>query len=224
MRKLMLIVLYLVLSALLFGCDSAAQPQDNIADKTSEIPVTVPEVLPAEAPTEVPDDEPDEIPSEETDEHKTGTDETDAWAWGVFPIEFTAKDLYGNLVTEETLGEKQLFFVHLWGTWCPPCVAEMPDLAVVAREFSDRVGFLGLLDDYSSNLSGAINIAESSDIPDTFIMVDARIPEMLELLSLVHTGYVPTTVIFTAGGEMFEPLIGAYGLEYSTVLNAILEG
>ena len=39
--------------------------------------------------------------------------------------------------------------VNIWGSWCPPCLVEAPDLARVSREFQGRVQFLGvdILDD-----------------------------------------------------------------------------
>ena len=32
--------------------------------------------------------------------------------------------------------------VNLWATWCPPCIAEMPDLQALYNEYGDRVEFL----------------------------------------------------------------------------------
>jgi thiol-disulfide isomerase/thioredoxin len=34
--------------------------------------------------------------------------------------------------------------VNIWGSWCPPCMVEAPELARVSREFQDRVQFLGV--------------------------------------------------------------------------------
>jgi thiol-disulfide isomerase/thioredoxin len=34
--------------------------------------------------------------------------------------------------------------VNVWGSWCPPCRAEAPELAVVSREFDGQVQFLGV--------------------------------------------------------------------------------
>ncbi|MFK5585133.1 TlpA disulfide reductase family protein [Serinicoccus sp. LYQ131] len=37
--------------------------------------------------------------------------------------------------------------INVWGSWCPPCVAEMPELVEVANEFADEgkpVQFLGI--------------------------------------------------------------------------------
>jgi len=169
------------------------------------------------------DDDYDDDDYYDSEDHMSDGTYVDSLPWGYFPFSFSVHDLYGNTVTEESMGEKQLFFVHLWATWCPPCIAEMPDLAIVAWEYGDRVGFIGLLDDFGNNPDGAINILESSNKPDFFITVDANDAQFSELLALVHTGYVPTTVIFTSDGDMFEPLIGAYFEAYAVILDAILE-
>jgi thiol-disulfide isomerase/thioredoxin len=34
--------------------------------------------------------------------------------------------------------------VNIWGSWCPPCRVEAPDLSTVAHEFEEQVQFLGV--------------------------------------------------------------------------------
>jgi cytochrome c biogenesis protein CcmG, thiol:disulfide interchange protein DsbE len=34
--------------------------------------------------------------------------------------------------------------VNVWGSWCPPCMEEAPDLAQVSKEFEGRVQFVGI--------------------------------------------------------------------------------
>lgn len=142
---------------------------------------------------------------------------------GAFPFAFAAEDLYGNPVTEKSLGEKRLFFVHYWATWCPPCVGEMPELAEIAVGYSGEVGFFALLDDYTSNADGAVTIAQSAGVPDSFIMVDAGAPGLEGLRSMLDSGYVPTTVLIGPdGGMLGSQLIGSYGKKYADVLDEYL--
>jgi cytochrome c biogenesis protein CcmG/thiol:disulfide interchange protein DsbE len=35
--------------------------------------------------------------------------------------------------------------VNVWGTWCRPCVAEVPELVAFAEKAGDRVGLVGVL-------------------------------------------------------------------------------
>ena len=219
------VIICILLSLSLAGCAGSDTPTEGSVD--TEEPVQeepgqdAPEPAPAQtdAQTDAQEEIPDDAPPGETSQDSA---DTDGLIWGILPFSFTAEDLYGNTVTEETIGEKQLFFIHFWATWCPPCVGEMPELAAIAEEFSDRVGFIGLLEDYDSNLEGAINITESSGVPESFVMVDARLPELSDLLMLVQSGSVPTSIIVAADGRMSEQIIGAYGSAYADILNNIL--
>ncbi|MCL2010430.1 MAG: TlpA family protein disulfide reductase [Synergistaceae bacterium] len=141
---------------------------------------------------------------------------------GTFPYAFTAKDLYENDVTEQSLGEKEIFFVHLWATWCPPCLVEMPDIGKIAEKYADRVGFIGLLVDYDSNRQGAIKIKESAGV--TFVNIDADTKGLENVLAMLNSGYVPTTVILNRDGEIIgDAIIGARGAGYGAYLDSALD-
>ena len=128
----------------------------------------------------------------------------------VFPIQFQAKDLYGNDVNETFWGEKEYFFLYNTATWCGPCIQGMPVLAAVAREFEDRVGFLALLDDYRNNARGAIRNAENAGIPSSFIFIDGRLAGVQKILALVQNGYIPAAVIIGKDGKpLMEPFHAA---------------
>lgn len=51
---------------------------------------------------------------------------------------FDLPDLRGNKVgsADEIFAERVLF-VTLWGTWCPPCVSEIPTLNDLQRRYAD---------------------------------------------------------------------------------------
>jgi len=138
-----------------------------------------------------------------------------------FPYKFTTEDIYGKQVTEKSLGEKELYFVHYFATWCPPCVKEMPDLAYIAKKYGNRVGFIGLLDDYDTNRAVAIRLVENAGIP--FIMVDAEHKDFKNLLKLVQSGYVPTTILIGRDGKIIGgQIVGSYGLDYAGFIEKAL--
>jgi len=138
-----------------------------------------------------------------------------------FPYKFSTEDIYGKRVTERSLGEKELYFVHYLATWCPPCVREMPELAYIARKYGDRVGFIGLLDDYDTNKDAAIRLAEKAGIP--FILIDAEHHELWKLLEMVQSGYVPTTILIGRDGKVIgEQIVGSYGLDYIKFIDKAL--
>ncbi|MDA8432453.1 MAG: TlpA disulfide reductase family protein, partial [Nitrospiraceae bacterium] len=51
--------------------------------------------------------------------------------------DFTLKDLRGNHVTLSSLKGK-VVLLNFWATWCPPCVAEMPELNKLYRKMASR--------------------------------------------------------------------------------------
>jgi len=207
-RILTILLVVLIFALPLSACDDA--PDSAVLHTDAE-----PTPQPTPAPTPAPEPAADEPTVDEP-----GPNQAAGYA---FPFTFTGTDLYGNTVTEESLGEPQIFFVHYWATWCPPCVNEMPDLAKLAKEYEGRVGFIALLDDYSSNLSGAKRITDSAGMPSSFIMVDANTSGLGTLLSMVQSGYVPTTVIIGGDGRMLgDQLIGSLGGGYAAYLDKYL--
>jgi len=128
-----------------------------------------------------------------------------------FPFPFSVYDLHGNFVTEEVLGDKDLFFVFYWSTWCPSCVQAMPELAQLAYEFGDRVGFMTMQGDFFTARDAGIRITENAEIP--FITVPALHNELQPLRELLRSGFVPTSVIIDRDGNVIGDQIVGRGLE-----------
>ncbi|MCL2703026.1 MAG: TlpA family protein disulfide reductase [Defluviitaleaceae bacterium] len=141
---------------------------------------------------------------------------------GSFPFEFTAEDIFGETVTRDDLSGKEIYFVHLWATWCGPCIAEMGELAEVAEMYADSVGFLGLLTDYYENRAGAARVAEANGV--TFMNIPDRTPGLETVRQMVQSGFIPTTIIIDGAGNMIGgQLVGAKGLGYARYIEEALE-
>ena len=76
----------------------------------------------------------------------------------------------------------------------------MPGLAELADEFGGRVGFLTLLGDFDTGKASAISITESAGAP--FLTADAFHSDFQRLMQLLSSGFVPTTVLIGADGDV----------------------
>lgn len=50
-------------------------------------------------------------------------------------------DEQNNLISFSDL-KGEVIIINFWATWCPPCVAEMPDFDALYRSFNSKVKFL----------------------------------------------------------------------------------
>jgi cytochrome c biogenesis protein CcmG/thiol:disulfide interchange protein DsbE len=55
-----------------------------------------------------------------------------------------AVDLAGNAVDVTMYAKGQPLVVNIWGTWCPPCLHELPGFVEEAVRLKGRVQFIGL--------------------------------------------------------------------------------
>ena len=128
---------------------------------------------------------------------------------GAFPA-FTTVDLDGNTVTNDIFAGKTLTVVNIWGTFCGPCINEMPELAQWDAEMPEGVQIIGLVSDlYSADdtetLETAKQICEATGV--TFPSLIAG-DDFLQLLSGVIG--VPTTLFVDSSGAIVgEPIVGA---------------
>ena len=125
----------------------------------------------------------------------------------VFPA-FSAKDIYGAAVDNGIFADYELTMLNIWGTFCGPCIMEMPDLGELAAAMPAGTQLVGLVGDAlnEENIELAQTIAESTGAAYLHIVPD------LELYNFLRTDIVayPTTLFIDKQGNMVgEPLIGA---------------
>jgi len=85
--------------------------------------------------------------------------------------------------------------VNFWGSWCAPCVAEMPDLEVVFNEVSPQVAFLGF--NVTDRRDDADELIERTGVSYTM----AEDPD-----GEIHRAFrgfaMPTTILIAADGTV----------------------
>lgn len=123
--------------------------------------------------------------------------------------DFATVDLSGNAVTQEVFAQAHVTVVNIWGTFCPPCIAEMPELGQWAREMDGDIQLIGVVCDYYAGDEATLDQARTilQDSGADFVNLAAD-PTMEEFLSQFM--FVPTTLLVDSEGALIgEPIVGA---------------
>ena len=139
--------------------------------------------------------------------------------------EFTTNDIDGNEVTESIFANKDLTVVNIWGTFCGPCINEMPELGAWEKELPDNVQIVGLIVDISSTdnetqIAAAKQITEKADAG--FVNLIGGNGDFDELIGSVVG--VPTTISVDKSGNIVgEIIVGADVDRYKSFVNKYVE-
>ena len=135
---------------------------------------------------------------------------------------FTAKTITGETVTNEIFAAKKISVVNIWGTFCPPCIGEMPELGKMARNVPANAQVIGLVCDASENsvqIQRAQNILQKANADFVNIVPDEQLMRFME-----NVEAVPTTIFVNSKGEVVgEAIIGADVEAYKDELEKLLK-
>ena len=187
MKKRLCLLLALTLLLGLAACGQSAPAPEASPAEAAETPAETEELTPEAEPTAEP------APAEET-EAPAG-------------LVFSTTDRDGKTWDQSALSDYALIMLNFWEPWCPPCVAEMPDLETLSRAYADR-GFL-ILGVYSTD-----GQEDSVDAVLEKCGTSYPILHYCSAFDVLQSGYVPTTVFLNAAGEMVgESYVGARSYE-----------
>ena len=113
--------------------------------------------------------------------------------------EFEAQTLEGDKVTQEIFGQSKLTMINIWGTFCGPCIQEMPELGEIGRSYdSSEFQVIGLISDVTEpGDSKAEEIVQSTQADYVHLTASADLQKNV----LSYVSVVPTTVFVDSDGN-----------------------
>ncbi len=116
---------------------------------------------------------------------------------------FAAYDTTGKLRNSSEWLGKQPVVVNFWGTWCPPCRREIPDLVRLYEEYRGKgVEIIGLA--VKDDPSSVASYAGKAGMNWTMLMGNLDI-----LTDFNATQGVPTTIFYDRSGHEVDRVVGA---------------
>lgn len=115
----------------------------------------------------------------------------------------TSTDLEGNEVDDSVFKGKKVTMVNIWGTFCRPCIGEMPDLQKLSEEYADKdFQIIGMVCDIADeNDTETIQMAKDI-VKDTGVKYQNIIPsDSLNAAFLNSVTLVPLTIFLDENGE-----------------------
>ena len=118
---------------------------------------------------------------------------------------FTALTLDGESFTQDDIAAKDITVLNFWALTCPPCIAEMPELASFAGALPDNVQVVTVCLDGSGNEETVSSILDEAGFSGvTLVAGDGDLAALAGNLM-----YTPTTLVAdSAGTLMGDPIIG----------------
>ena len=119
---------------------------------------------------------------------------------------FTSQDLEGKKISSDIFANNKITMINVWGTFCGPCIREMPDLAKLSEENKSKgVEIIGIPIDIVDDW-GKLDASAKSDalmiIKQTGVKYKNVVPT-IEMFQTMLRGIqaVPTTIFVDKNGN-----------------------
>lgn len=192
-KKILILGMALMMAAGISAC--------NASSKTSSSEVTTTESKQADAKVE--------------DSKQAESDKEDK----KFP-EFTAKTVSGEDISSDLFKNSKLTVVNVWGSWCGPCVQEIPELQKLYESMKDKdVNVIGLAQDAGTDLDAVKEIIDKNKVTYQNIVPEGATEDFV--MSLMA---FPTTFFVDSDRNIVGVIQGGRNLEaFTAAVEGVLE-
>ena len=140
--------------------------------------------------------------------------------------------VYDRSLNEVSLGEmisqNEVTMLNFWGTFCGPCLGEMPDLAKIDQEYRDKgFGIIGITIDAVDYENGGFVTEILEDADDIAADTGVQYPIVFaddELIQYANITAVPTTYFVDRNGNLLtDPIVGSRsGEDWKVIITELL--
>lgn len=128
----------------------------------------------------------------------------------------TMSDLDGKSLSS-TDWQGKVVLVNFWATWCPPCLAEIPDLTRLQEKYGEQLVVVGVSEDDST-----VNLKEFAALHQMNYPIVRSTPELQEVFPGVIA--LPTTFVIDPDGLMVKKHVGLLNARETEVMARTLAG
>jgi thiol-disulfide isomerase/thioredoxin len=120
--------------------------------------------------------------------------------------QFKVKDINDKEVINDIFKNKKVTMINIWGTFCGPCVEELPPLEELYKEYQSK-GF---------NLIGVVADGETNEVQAMLILKKTK-SDFINLIPnekfkddfVNKTKAVPVSVLVNSKGKILETVVGS---------------
>lgn len=114
-------------------------------------------------------------------------------------FDWSLSDNQGKTVNFQEM-EGEIVLVNFWATWCPPCVAEMPNLQALYEDYKHKINFVFVANDKVANVNAFLKKYQY-DFPVYYALND--VPTAL------YSKSIPATFLIDDHGKIVMKEIGS---------------
>ena len=128
-----------------------------------------------------------------------------------FP-EFKAKTVTGEDISSDVFKDNKLTVVNVWGSWCGPCVAEIPELQKLYENMKDKgVNVVGLAQDAGTDMDAVKDILDKNKVTYQNVVPEGAVTDFVMSIQAF-----PSTFLVDSEGNIVEKIQGGRDLESFT--------